>query len=52
MTSRSRPLTYRDFQLQVPTGPGLGLSFDEDKVAAFRRDSTTTTYRSAALQGA
>jgi muconate cycloisomerase len=33
-----RPLEYRDFELQVPTEPGLGMTLDEDKVAFFRRD--------------
>lgn len=34
------PLVYRDFELQVPTGPGLGVVLDEDKVARLRRDRT------------
>lgn len=34
------PLAYRDFSLAIPTGPGLGISLDEDKVAYFRRDRT------------
>ena len=37
----SEPLTYRDFALKVPTGPGLGVSLDPDKVAFFRRDRST-----------
>ncbi len=32
------PLDYRDFSLGVPDGPGLGIAFDEDKLAFFRRD--------------
>lgn len=32
------PLVYRDFELVVPTGPGIGVVLDEDKVARFRRD--------------
>lgn len=31
------PLVYRDFMLQVPTGPGLGIDIDTDKVAALCR---------------
>jgi muconate cycloisomerase len=31
------PLVYRDFELQLPTGPGLGIEFDHDKIAALRR---------------
>ena len=32
------PLRYGDFALQVPNGPGLGISLDEDKLDFFRRD--------------
>jgi muconate cycloisomerase len=32
-----RPV-YRDFELQLPQGPGLGLKLDEDKLAFYRRD--------------
>jgi muconate cycloisomerase len=35
------PLGYADFSLTVPTGPGLGIAFDEDKLAFFRRDRTS-----------
>jgi muconate cycloisomerase len=38
------PLTYADFEMQVPTGAGLGITLDEDKVAHFRRDRTTSTH--------
>lgn len=31
-------LTYRDGKLQVPTGPGLGVELDEDKVRFHARD--------------
>lgn len=31
------PLVYRDFMLQVPTGPGLGVEIDTDKLQAMRR---------------
>ncbi|MEK7342374.1 MAG: muconate/chloromuconate family cycloisomerase [Pseudomonadota bacterium] len=34
------PLAYDDFSLAIPTGPGLGISLDEDKLAFFRRDRT------------
>lgn len=34
------PLVYKDFHLQVPTGPGLGIELDEDRVRFFRRDQT------------
>jgi muconate cycloisomerase len=29
---------YRDFQLMIPTTPGLGLHLDEERLARFRRD--------------
>lgn len=32
-----QPLVYRDFMLQVPTGPGLGITLDRDRIAALRR---------------
>ncbi|MED5546792.1 MAG: muconate/chloromuconate family cycloisomerase [Pseudomonadota bacterium] len=34
----AEPLHYADFALSVPTGPGLGIALDEDKIAYFRRD--------------
>ncbi|HCK4605794.1 MULTISPECIES: muconate/chloromuconate family cycloisomerase [Pseudomonadota] len=34
----AQPLQYTDFQLAVPTGPGLGIALDEDRVQFFRRD--------------
>lgn len=36
----AEPLSYADFALAVPTGPGLGIALDEDRVAFFRRDRT------------
>lgn len=33
----AEPLVYRDFMLHVPTGPGLGIEIDRDKLAALRR---------------
>lgn len=33
------PLTYQDFELTLPTGPGLGIALDEDRVQYFRRDA-------------
>ncbi len=39
----SEPLSYRDFALEVPTGPGLGITLDEDKIAALRRDADRST---------
>lgn len=31
------PLVYRDFELQVPTGPGLGVDIDTDKLRSLQR---------------
>jgi muconate cycloisomerase len=31
------PVEYRDFQVWVPRGPGLGVSLDEEKVSHYRR---------------
>jgi muconate cycloisomerase len=31
---------YRDFCLHLPTGPGLGIAIDEDKLAHYRRDAS------------
>ena len=33
-----QPLDYSEFSLKVPTGPGLGIALDEDRIAHFRRD--------------
>jgi muconate cycloisomerase len=33
-------LTYENYELAVPDGPGLGISLDEDRLAFFRRDAT------------
>lgn len=38
----AQPLGYQDFHLQLPTGPGLGLELDEERITAFRRDRPTT----------
>jgi len=31
------PLVYRDFELQVPTGPGLGVEIDPDRLRSLQR---------------
>lgn len=33
----AEPLQYRDFALELPTGNGLGLHIDNDKISAWRR---------------
>jgi muconate cycloisomerase len=32
------PLTYRDFELVVPSTAGLGIELDEERIDFFRRD--------------
>lgn len=39
------PLAYRDFELSVPTGPGLGITLDDDRLAFFRRSGLHRTTR-------
>ncbi|MHC5797132.1 muconate cycloisomerase family protein [Lacisediminihabitans sp. FW035] len=34
-----RQPTYRDCYLEVPSGPGFGMTVDEEKLARYRRDS-------------
>ena len=36
-------LNYRDGEIVVPTSPGIGLDFDEEKVAARSRSVKTAT---------
>jgi len=38
------PPHYADFDMHLPDGPGLGLDIDEDKLAFYRRDRTTTLH--------
>lgn len=38
-----QPLSYGDFALAVPTGPGLGIALDEDRIAFLRRDRVRAT---------
>lgn len=38
---QQRPV-YRDFELVLPQGPGLGVALDEDKLAFYRRDRAAT----------
>ncbi|WP_308218711.1 muconate/chloromuconate family cycloisomerase [Ciceribacter sp. RN22] len=35
-----RPLDFSNFSLTVPTGPGLGISLDEDKLKHFTREES------------
>jgi muconate cycloisomerase len=38
------PLEYGEFSLKVPTGNGLGISIDEDRLDCFRRDRTARSF--------
>lgn len=37
----AQPITYRDFHVEVPQGPGIGAALDPDKIEFYRRDRTT-----------
>ncbi len=39
----TEPLDYAEFGLGVPSGPGLGIALDEDRVAFLRRDAARRT---------
>jgi muconate cycloisomerase len=39
----AEPLDYSEFSLGVPTGPGLGIVVDEERLARFRRDRSERT---------
>ncbi|WP_411817217.1 muconate cycloisomerase family protein [Hyphococcus sp. DH-69] len=41
------PLVYRDFSLEVPNAPGLGIKLDMDKVKHFRRNAPAKTVSSS-----
>lgn len=45
------PLQYRNFCLEVPKGPGLGIALDEDRIAFLRRDASRRTISTAASSG-
>ncbi|QAB01030.1 MULTISPECIES: muconate/chloromuconate family cycloisomerase [Agrobacterium tumefaciens complex] len=38
-----QPLDYSDFELTVPSGPGLGIELDEERVAFFTREGLHKT---------
>ena len=41
----AEPLEYRDFELTVPTGLGLGIELDETKIRHFTREGLTSVAR-------
>jgi muconate cycloisomerase len=46
----TEPLRYADFQLQLPRGPGLGVTLDEDRVNSLRRDKKSVTVGPGSLR--
>ncbi|MFG1178800.1 muconate/chloromuconate family cycloisomerase [Xanthobacter versatilis] len=46
----AEPLDYSDFSLEVPRGPGLGITLDEERIARFRRDGARRTLVLAATK--
>lgn len=38
----AEPITYRDFCVEIPRGPGIGTTLDPDKIDFFRRDGGRT----------
>ena len=46
-----QPLDYSDFALTVPSGPGLGIQLDDDRVAFFARDGLRRKTRPAGQGG-
>lgn len=38
----AEPITYRDFCVVIPRGPGIGVTLDPEKIAYFRRDGGRT----------
>lgn len=44
----TQPLIYQNFHLELPTGPGLGITLDEDRVQFFRRDRNRTSVTTGA----
>ena len=39
----AQPLVYGDFALALPTGPGLGIALDDERLAFFRRGASRRT---------
>jgi muconate cycloisomerase len=46
----AEPLDYADFAVKVPTGHGLGVALDKDKLDFFRRDRSKSVIASPAPQ--
>jgi len=46
----TEPLQYQDFELAVPTGPGLGIELDHDRLRFFQRDAERRSISTAPAQ--
>jgi muconate cycloisomerase len=46
----AEPLDYRDFAVSIPAGPGIGVLLDDDKVAFYRRDRSSSMGAAAAVR--
>ena len=46
----TEPLQYEDFELVVPTGNGLGVELDDDRLRFFQRDAERRSISSAQAQ--
>lgn len=44
----AEPIAYRDFCVELPAGPGIGVTLDPEKLARFRRDGEARVFRAAA----
>jgi muconate cycloisomerase len=43
----AEPLQYQNFELVVPTRPGLGVALDEDRLRFFQRDGERRSFSAA-----
>lgn len=44
----AEPITYRDFCVELPAGPGIGVALDPEQLARFRRDGDGRVFKAAA----
>lgn len=44
----AEPIAYHDFCVELPAGPGIGVTLDPEKLARFRRDGEARVFRAAA----
>ena len=46
----TEPLQYQDFELVVPTGNGLGVELDDERLRFFQRDAERRSISTASAQ--